>query len=416
MSQVVDSQAFSPAERTEMLDEIRDYLPGFLASSAGEGVGPIDKLDELLNLRRQDLDRVVALHLALADPIVDLIRALRHGLRRPATSSVRPRVTTQVVRGPIDWGATIRARAQQMNDPTLFVVRPAERVFDTPENRALVWMLRRLEALFRQVAPASLDERVGVHDEGWFAQVIGMRQQLGAVRRVAWLRGVQPERPGPLTIKRLRASRLALYKTHLPAAYAEYARFEDPSTDEITELLGRRLFEPRRTWMLFELLVALRLSRAFAATAQALPSRLLVGGSRGPFARFRLDDGDEVRLWYQGWPEGAGPSLHAQARERHKIAAGATRPDLMIERRGAQPDVVIVEAKATRSPGYLGDGLSQLLGYIKERSSLWSAQNPGWLVAPPSPAFESAQADGELWVVSADDIAPAAIARFASGA
>lgn len=99
---------------------------------------------------------------------------------------------------------------------------------------------------------------------------------------------------------------------------------------------------------------------------------------------------------------------------RYRLRAGASRPDLYIVRLGQAPDAAILELKASRSGSYLGSGLSQLLGYLKERPDAWTKDPSGWLVAPPSAAYRSADpSDEELWMVSSDDVAQAAVERFA---
>ncbi len=98
-----------------------------------------------------------------------------------------------------------------------------------------------------------------------------------------------------------------------------------------------------------------------------------------------------------------------------QLRAGPPRPDLYISRCGAAPDAAVLELKATTSASYLGAGLSQLLGYLAERPGAWTTPPSGWLVAPTSPAFIAADPNGaELWVVSADEVAAAAVARFAA--
>jgi hypothetical protein len=136
---------FNAAEREVYLGEIRSYLPAFLSSAATERPDLVGDVSELLNLTRGDLRRVIAVHVALSAQVREFIAALRQGLRSPITSSERPRIATQAVRGPIDWPATFQARAVSGWSEAVFVVRPALRVFDTPENRALAWLLGRLD-------------------------------------------------------------------------------------------------------------------------------------------------------------------------------------------------------------------------------------------------------------------------------
>jgi hypothetical protein len=401
-----------------LVSEVRSYLPGFLGSATTLGSTPLQSLDRLMALREDDLNRVVAVHLALAEGIVDFVDGLREGLRRPLTSSVRPKITTQAVRGPIDWGDTLTRRALAGNDPSLFVVRPAARIFDTPENQALLWMIEALDRALRVARVADSPEDQGTHDQRWFNRVVLMRSQLRAASRHVWLRGITPRRPDPRTLMRLGAARTRLYKQLLPHAIQTLVRYTEEATPKrITELLCQHYFEPERSWQLFELVVSLRLVRAFEAIGESLPRRLLVGSSRPeePFAAFRLSDESTVSLLYQGWPQESGESGFNEARLRHGLKARSTRPDITIvrHRSGRVMDAAMLELKATTSPSYLATGLSQLLGYLKERPTLWRSDPSGWLVAPSSPAFRDAEpSGGPLWIVSADAIGAAAVARF----
>src|SRR6266511_3298456 len=109
-----------------------------------------------------------------------------------------------------------------------------------------------------------------------------------------------------------------------------------------------------------------------------------------------------------------GPAVPAQSRPTGpQPVRRPADPRSRDRTRGEKPDAVVLELKATRNGSYLGRGLSQLLGYLKERPALWTKQPSGWLVAPPSPAYEAAPAeDREAWILSAHSVAEAAVERF----
>lgn len=421
MSEVIDV-AFDDHERLGYLDEVRHHLPAFLSEVAYGRAEPLKDVSALLNLQARDLRRVVHTHLAFTESIVRFADVLPEALRRPLSSSLRPPNVSQAVRGPVDWAATFRARYQQGGDPTLYVVRPAERIFDTPENQALRWFLKSLTAAVVAIRPVESDGGGTMREgESWYPQVIDLGRQLAEANRHRWLSAVTPMRPTARTLSRLRSARDDFYATLLPEAIETFLRYtERPSASDITELLCQRYFEPRLNWQLFELVIALRVIRTFEDRlgAKRSPSRLLVGRARRPFARYEVCD-DVIQLWYQCWPDINTRSLLHEARERHRLTAGASRPDFVIERRsGAEvKDVVVLEVKASRNPRTLGAGLLQLLGYLKERPELWPKPTPGWIVAPQSSAFEPGDAEDEpLWMVTADAVADAAAERVLPGA
>lgn len=407
---------FTEDERQTLLDEVREYLPAFLSAAATQQYDPLGDVRELLRLEEKDLRRVVAVHLCLTDPVRAFFGALAEGLRHPIASSTRPPVVSQTVRGPVDWGATTRTRALAAHNRSLFVVRPAQRIFDIPENRALVWLLRALDTYLRRTrigaAAADQDEE----EVKWTEQLAAYRRRLLLIRRHPWLRDIEPERPTAATLRRLRASRAGFYARHIHDAALVVTRFgERPSENDLTELLCQRYFRPKEDWRLFEIVVALRLARAFAVRSpEKRRARLLLGTGGAAYARYVLADGDEVRLHYQSWPPSTGDSLHARTRANHQLKARGSRPDIFIARQGAAPDAAVLELKATSRSSYLGSALYQLLGYLKEWPDAWTRQPSGWLVAPASPAYTAAApGDAEVWIVSADEVADAAVERFA---
>jgi hypothetical protein len=407
----------SKLEREQFLAEVQAQLPAFLSSASTEQQDVAGDVSALLNLTRGDLERVVAVHLALTDEVRSFVVALPDGLRNPVTSSIRPQTVTQAVRGSIDWGATIRHRMAAGGAATHYVVRPARRVFDTPENRALAYLLERLTISLRRAVPAHAEERGGTYDAGWFGEVVATLARVRAARRYHWIRDIPAERPVGRDRARLFAARTAFYKVRIPRALDAVHRYSDePTPEAITELLTQRYFEPQRDWQLFELLIALRLAAGFGAVSTAKrKARMLVGAGRSPFARYVMPDGAEVWLWYQGWPHDSGLSAHTAARARYGITAGPSRPDFVVQLRrgGSTVDALLLEVKASKSSSYLSDGLMQLLGYLKDRPSLFATAPAGWLVAPQSGAFTSAEPeDLDLWTVGSDSVADAAVARF----
>jgi hypothetical protein len=403
-------------ERAGYLSEIKVQLPAFLSSVSTERVEGLADVSALLNLKASDLNKVVAAHLGLSDEVRALVRDLPQGLRHPITASVSAMIRSQSIRGPVDWANTIRLRAEG-GLPSEFVMRTPRRIFETPENQALGYLLDRLEAELRRVVPARVSESAGVYDSSWLDEISHSAARIRVARRHHWLRGVASKRPTNPVHKRLQAARSRFYGKRLPAGFAALSKYvESPTPASITELLSRRYFEPQRDWQLFELVVALRLASTFEQRSLGKrKSRMMVGVGRSPYARYSMPDGAEVWLWYQTWPSDAGDSTQLETLAKHRINASSSRPDIVaqLRRDGGTLDSVILELKASRRPGYLGAGLMQLLGYLRDRPGTFAKAPAGWLVAPSSNAFQSAHPDdGDLWVVDAAAVASALVTRF----
>lgn len=405
--------ALSIDERNALLEEVRGQLPAFLSAATDEHVDPAGDVAELLNLDPRDLARVVAVHVLLSDPVRRFVSALREGIRRPLTASERIREPSRAIRGAVDWGDTVRLRATSGHSAPTFVVRSATRVFDLPENRALLWVIDRL------LAEAAL-ATAWTADEGslgpWRDEIRAMTQELQRAKRTTWLRSVPPVRPDGHAVRRLGAARTRFYRIDLPECLEIVERFrERPSAVDVVELLTQRYFVPTRDWQLFEVAVSLRIAKAMnTVAARRRASRLLVGVGRKPFAGYILGDGSRVNLWYQSWPRSMSESVHRTVRSRYSIGGGDLRPDIVVEHLvHGESKCIVLELKASRSGTYLAEGVGQLLSYLKDRPTALAERPNAWLVAPRSDAFKSVDSDTlEIWTVAAEDVGAAVQRRF----
>jgi hypothetical protein len=402
----IDS-SMDPALRAVMLSEVKSLLPAFLSAASVERGGPVNAAVELLGLRESDLRRVLAVHVMLSTPVRELTAELPVGVRRPLTSSVRNRVAGRTLASGIDWAATIQHRATSSPLGDIWVTRAANRIFDIPENRALAWVLQAVDERGTIAVPA-----IGEAPGAWGDEIRSMTSVVRRARRTAWLEGVPALWPGDEAYFRLKADRMGFYRTRVTNA-ARYLRriLLEPSAEDVVQALSDRFFEPWQDWKLFEIAVLMRVTRALAGVGTRLsPTRLFIEGRSRPFARFSLSPAREVRLWYQTWPPATRPSELDDAVRYYGLTSGGNRPDIVIEwvDSGVSNRAIILELKASASPTYLSSGLSQLLGYLRDRPRLLTEPASGWLVAPAGQGHASKDPMGRaLWATSADDVAAA---------
>ena len=334
---VVDAR-FSDQEYQRSLDEVREYLPAFLSPAATENHDPVGDVTELMALEQSELDRVMAVHVCLSEAATVFGAALEQSMRRPLTSTERPEVLTQAVRGPIDWGATIRRRAQSGWDLSQFAVRPSRRVFDTPENRALVWVLDELELA---VSRSGSGSRFGGAGRGWVggsARGTSGSTATRAAYRVA-ARASQPA-AHPRVQQRLAASRLSFTDTRSATSSACCWRWLTRTSRRSRRSCASATSSQHRAWKLFEVLVALRLARELRPDPEhGLGARRqrVVAGWPGTVALLGsgLPDGGELSLTYQGWPPGGGASVRQRTASRHAFSPKPSVPDLFVSRASA---------------------------------------------------------------------------------
>lgn len=405
MSQI--DRSLAPDLRERMLDEVRWYLPGFLSAASIERADPVQAAAKLLGLRPSDLNRVLAVHIMLSEPVRALVRALPQGTRRPITASHRPRVASRAITSGIDWAATTRHRATSSPTDPEWVIRPARRLFDVPENRALAWLLTELQA--RTAAAKQPSATTGT----WNRELLQHGVSLSRYRALAWLEDIPSDWPGDEVYARLHADRLGFYRSKVSPA-ARYLRriLTSPTAEDIAAALCDRYFEPSQDWKLFEITILLRISGALAAAGQRLSKLSLLDAGRLPFASFRLSNDAIVHLWYQKWPPSSGASELTDAVTHYEIGdAGYSRPDIVVEivQQDGARRLVVLELKASSSASYLATGFSQLLSYLRERPELTGLPASGWLVAPAKRGSHKPHEGRALWFVSDEDVASAVV-------
>jgi hypothetical protein len=403
-----------PDLRDVMLSEVRSLLPAFLSAAAVERSGPVNASLELLRLPESDLRRVLAVHAMLAAQVRAFVSALPLGIRRPITSSTRPRVAGRTVTSGIDWAATVRHRATASPVGGIWVTRPANRIFDTPENRALAWVLQTLEERSLIAVPHATES-----PGAWGEEIRSMTGSIRRSRQTAWLEAIPTTWPGDDVYLRLKADRMGFYHTNVSDA-ARYLRriIGSPTPGDIVDALCELYFEPTQDWRLFEIAVLMRICRSLTTVGERIgATRLFIDGRIRPFARYRINSIREVRIWYQAWPPETAPSALDDAVRYYELPSGGNRPDIVIElvETGISRRAFILELKASASAPYMSGGLSQLLGYLRDRPRLVSRPGSGWLIAPTAGSFVSKPPEHRaLWVTSCDEVA-AAVLRACTG-
>ncbi|WP_230178372.1 hypothetical protein [Peribacillus sp. Bi134] len=72
--------------------------------------------------------------------------------RLARTTYLNEEVTSGVIKGPINWGKTITLRMSQGNSNfPLYVTKTRNKTFDIPQNRLLVYLLKSVNELFKQI-------------------------------------------------------------------------------------------------------------------------------------------------------------------------------------------------------------------------------------------------------------------------
>jgi hypothetical protein len=247
------------------------------------------------------------------------------------------------VRGAIQWGRTIGVR-HATGIPHLYVTAPARRAYQTPENELMVLILDAVTRLARQT---------GWHRSSSDAVGRLVSSRVNQAERWLQLRALLEVERRPMTPSKLARIRSGRHRRRYASALAAYDRYrlladklDRPAVRAAVEQYG---LVSRDDATLFELLCTFRTIDALRRQQWTLTRLGLFGGS----LRLRGHRGDvELELTYQATPRAlSANSVYGGIQQRHGIAPGGLRPDLVIRTtsRGVQRWLVIEVKGGERS-------------------------------------------------------------------
>lgn len=352
------TQAWS---RQRALEELRGYLWRYLSSAAT--VSSLEAVvEDLWRLKPGEMRRLAATHVAL-DASTEKMLAEAPGAIRRLRSSVVRRVEEQYDRvdGPVLWGRTMQRR-WQTGKTTLFVTRPAERQYDTPEARLVLLCLRTcadLHLLAELRDRTSLGVRVAELSRR--ARQLGLHAKLQEVADVANL----PERVLDALARRGFETFVTYWRTYRDAVL-------EVRTASIVEVVSRRLLSPAADADVFELLVGFRLLEQFEQRGFSVDfAGLLPDGGRS-FARIQSER-LRLTMWWQrspwllpAWSE--SNSTYGAVLDAAGLSLSRLRPDFVVEVTSPRAHVVLVEVKHTTREGSTPDraGITDALAYLRD--------------------------------------------------
>jgi hypothetical protein len=286
--------------------------------------------------------RVLAqLQFILSDAVGRLLGQMPYLIRRLSTTTVTElEVNAERIRGAIRWGETYSTRAAT-GTPQLFVTAPTQRVFDTAENRVLVFALRAIAEFGRQT--------------GWVESAVPgpaavVRKRVGEA--VMWLQArpfadLPNFPPTPRTLSRVRAGRhRRRYQAALDVVdlWSRYIAQLDRAA--IRRAVEEHGLVATRDSVLLELQCAFAAIRIVGELGWAGPP---IGLLRPPVIFHGTKGGSELTLYYQHTPPRL--SVASRYRELQKTHAFASTsgliPDLAFSVKCAgQPERwLLIEAK-----------------------------------------------------------------------
>lgn len=379
-------------DRGRAIDEVRADVWRYLTPAA-QVEQTVLEAAALLQMRRSEVWALGRLHFLLSGEVNSLLDRLPWLVRRLSTTTTsEEEVSSERVRGPIEWGRTLGLRYSS-GIANVYVTAPARRAFETPENQLLVFLLEQIVSLGRATGWCG-DDGPGV----------GSRVSEQVARAERWLgsrmlAGLDRCAPTGRDLARVRSGRAARRYAAVLTAYDAYRGFvEQADRDAIRHAVEQVALAVCSDDTLFEL----------QCTFKTLEGLRQLGWTLQPFGLFQghlilvATRGDErITLSYQTTPdEFRRASIYRRIQEAHAIPVGSMRPDLVLRRQGPNVDQwLLVEIKRGLRPveELARRAAADLLAYRSAFSGALSAQKlPYGLGVAWGSAVEPCESNGVL--------------------
>lgn len=334
-------------DRTSCITAVRDRVWSYLSpASQFEGPGLL-VAGALLQWPQAEAARLGELQFLLCHEVGDFLDDLPQLMRKLTTTSDREEeLSTQRIRGPVDWGHTLSMRSAA-GSSDLYVTAPPRRAYQTPENELLIHVL---DAIAR-----------GAQHSGW-AKETHRREPARLIRkRLAEATHAQRNRqissidrvaPTPRGITRIRSGRNAQRYASVINAYDKLvALVEQMDRNAVREAVEGAGLVTAEGSILFELLTAFQVIDALKAADWSMESFTLFAGH--VYTTGSKPDGRQLRFWYQATPNDlAASSQYMDVLTDHAFTRSRPlRPDIVLQwtNPGSDQRWLLIECKLITS-------------------------------------------------------------------
>jgi len=356
----------------QIVDYSSKWLWRFIQSNAKE----TDVEEIILNLtglRKRDLNMLADIHFLLSDDVRVLLNEIAPKIiNRLSKESINENILDRNnVRGRIHWPRTINARAASGNDKTLYVYTRRAQIFDLPENRLFLYIVKYVNEKARNFA---VEDFLNLT---WYAEIDNYEKWVDKIKVITTktafiLRNPIISKIGNLP--ELSNKIIELTKKCRNAIYKELAKIADRLINcqkapvlFLKEELKGYILEPLNKDTLYEIAVLFKTLNTALECGWKEERAGLIGGS-SKFISILTKGNCKLKLYYQKLPRDmACISKYGDIMTDYGLSEKLRRPDIILEfSNGQKRDYIIVEVKRSQKRDYLVDGTYKLLGYLKD--------------------------------------------------
>lgn len=369
---------------------------------------------DITGISRKNLTRLCEIHFLLTEEVGKFVTETAPAiLNRLSKNSLRETSTLRGrIKGKVLWSKTMTTRYVSGGDPSLFVCQQCSSIFDLPENRVLLFVLKQILRVSENVLGTHSHEGYEFDDRlknnKWINVVKAIAYQSSNLLRNPYIREISEIHD--LTennIQETEKARGANY-TQLAITARILNNAQKRQVDFLHEKLSNRMLQPLNRDVLYEVAVMFRVIEYFRNSGWTEKTVNLIGGGSKIISKFTKNN-ISMNIYYQGIPDTfIKNSKYKDLMDHYQVDVGYRRPDIILEwvREGGQKSYCIVEVKRSKNREYLIDGLYKLLGYIKdfEEVFVYTPNSKGILVGWETNSSQSVKEEKEFYLAGWNDL------------
>lgn len=371
-------RCWNDSDKELVLDYVKPNLWRYLFNEALPNLE--SSIKDLIGLSNEELEVLKVTHFLLSPEVKELIEIVPQLMRNLAHSTQKEIVEYNgIVKGRIDWNLTFKERySRGYNDPSLFICRPASKMYDLPENQLLkfiLWKIRKLSENI-DILPNISDEILEKDKTNYWLKLILERYlEVRRTLKHVYFQNISiPRTIHSKDIQKVNNSRNKLYKKVVTCYNLYDGIFRENNMEMLKDLLEKQILEPLNNDKLFEIYVLFKTIDFFDHLNGNLKMGLLKPGL-DYIARY---DSENLKacIFYQRMPPiFSQNSKNKDIFDLYDLNAGLRRPDLILEIETKERKLYyIIEVKRTQKRDYIVDSVYKVLGYLSDFENCFDSE------------------------------------------
>lgn len=343
-------------------------------------------LKSLTGLSEEELHLLKTVHFLLSPAVKELLEELPHIMRNLSHSTQKEVLECKgIIRGKIDWNLTYKERfSQGYNDPSLFICKPASKMYDLPENQLLRFMLWKIRSLAESI-DLQIPEELLLKEkwDNWSEIIISRYFEAKKYSKNIYFQNISmPRFIKPKTLQKAKTHRNKSYQKVASCyeLYEDLFLIKEEST--IRELIEKQILEPLNNDKLFEIYVLFNLLNVLEKRSGKLDIGLLKPNLK--YTAKYNENNNEMYIFYQQMPEEFGKnSKYKDIFENYNLNVSLRRPDILLEIQNSnKSSYIIIEVKRSKNRDYIVESVYKVLGYIYDFEECFkTSKNPQGVLA-----------------------------------